>query len=318
MDSAIRIPIGELSIAGSPRTSGANLEHVQALAAAHVQLPPIIVHRATMRVIDGVHRLQAAKLRGQERIAVRFFSGSEADAFVLAVQLNIAHGLPLSLADREAAAARVITSHPQWSDRMIASVTGISAKTVSEVRKRQVMKSADVASRIGQDGRVRPINGSVGRVLASELMTANPGLSLRQVARATGISPETARDVRNRLGRGEDPVPRRGKKLIDAGGPLASPPSAGGTRMGINRASSVSPAAVVERLRADPALRLTETGRTLLRLLHVHLVEADAWERIGANVPPHCSSIIADLARQCAQLWTELADQVERKMTSIT
>ncbi|MFC7729983.1 hypothetical protein [Actinomadura keratinilytica] len=69
-------------------------------------LPPILVHRRTMRVVDGMHRLRAARLQGRCEIGVRFVDGPDADVFVAAVRANIGHGLPLSLADREAAAAR--------------------------------------------------------------------------------------------------------------------------------------------------------------------------------------------------------------------
>ncbi|MFD0433138.1 ParB N-terminal domain-containing protein, partial [Streptomyces chartreusis] len=94
-------------------------------------MPPIIVHRDSMRVIDGLHRLRAAQLRGHSTIAVTFYDGTEADAFVLAVESNVRHGLPLSLPDRKRAAVRIIATHPQWSDRKIASVTGISPATVA-------------------------------------------------------------------------------------------------------------------------------------------------------------------------------------------
>ena len=70
-----------------------------------------------MRVIDGTHRLRAALLRGVDVIDVLYFDGPDADAFVLAVELNHTHGLPLSRADRTAAAERIIGSHPDWSDR---------------------------------------------------------------------------------------------------------------------------------------------------------------------------------------------------------
>jgi ParB-like chromosome segregation protein Spo0J len=196
--SVVTVAVGSLSVADSPRMSGENSEHARALAETHEQLPPIIVHRPTMRVIDGVHRLRAAKLRGQDQISVRFFSGSEDDAFVVAVRSNIAHGLPLSLVEREAAARRIITSYPQWSDRMIASVAGLASRTVAEIRRRHFGPSGDTVARIGRDGRVRPIDGAAGRMLAAELVSGNPDLSLRQVARVAGISPETARDVRNR------------------------------------------------------------------------------------------------------------------------
>jgi ParB-like chromosome segregation protein Spo0J len=313
------VTIASLSAADSPRISGENQDHVQLLAAADTDFPPIIVHRATMRVIDGVHRLRAAKLRGQEEIAVRFFSGGEEDAFVVAVKSNIAHGLPLSLADREAAAARIITSHPQWSDRMIASVVGLAAKTVAETRKRHAVGSEGVVARIGRDGRVRPVNYVAGRMLASELIADSPNLSLRQIAHAAGISPETARDVRNRMRRGEEPVPeRRGKGRAKRLARPENPSPESGARARLTRVSSENRARAIERLKDDPALRFTETGRTLLRMLSVHLAEADEWTKIAEHVPLHCSGIIAQLARECADMWTGFAEQVGRKAADIT
>ena len=317
-DAVVLVPIAELSVAGSPRISGSSEDHIRVLAEAPEELPPIIVHRATMRVIDGVHRLHAAKLRQQDQIAVWFFSGAEDDAFVIAVKANIEHGLPLSLADREAAAARIVGSHGQWSDRMIASVTGLSPRTVAQVRTRQGANPGQVTARIGQDGRVRPVDGPARRLLASELIGEDPGRSLREVARAAGISPETARDVRNRLLRGEDPVLRRPGAGPGRIGAARQPADKTADSFELSRASVEHLAAIVERLKADPAIRFTETGRALLRLLHVHLVEVKDWDRIGESVPVHCSPIIAQLAKECAQMWAELADHAERKVTDGT
>jgi len=309
----VHVKVSALSGADSPRTAGENPEHVEALAAAQTELPPIIVHRATMRVIDGLHRLKAAKLRGQDKIRVSFFDGDEADAFVVAVKSNISHGLPLSLADRKRAAERIVTSHPQWSDRMVASVTGIAPGTVAEIRKRVASEPAAKAVRIGQDGRARPINGAEGRKLASELIIENPSLSLRQIARAAGISPETARDVRNRLSRGEDPLPKRHKNTMSA----ASRHVGHGARNRNGRTSYLDRAAIVEKLRADPALRFNETGRNLLMLLNIHTMKIEEWNEIINNVPPHCGNIVAQLARECAEVWSEFAVQVERQVASI-
>jgi ParB-like chromosome segregation protein Spo0J len=313
---AVLVEVGALTLADSPRLSGANPEHVEALAAAVNPLPPIVVHRATMRVIDGIHRVKAAIRRGQQTIPVRFFDGDESEAFVLAVRLNVAHGLPLALADRKRAAERIIESHPQWSDRRVASVTGTSPVTVAEVRKRVVGASSVTGSRIGQDGRVRPLDGSTGRRLAGQLMLENPGLSLRQVARAAAISPETARDVRNRLRNGQDLVPgqrktepapaadrvtdrRREHALVGIIRPPARPP----------REPVLDRATVVNRLKADPALRYSETGRNLLRLLSLHSLWTEEWEAIVTNLPPHCSGLVADLALQFADLWSDLASR---------
>src|SRR5690349_16876150 len=151
----IEMEIDSLRLSGSPRLAGVDPVHVEAIGAMQGELPPIVVHRPTMRVIDGAHRIQAALRRGDSTIAGRFFKGSEDDAFVLSVWLNVSHGLPLALADRKRAAVRIAVSHPQWSDRRVAAVTGISPGTVADIRKRAPGPSAPDSRRIGQDGRLR-------------------------------------------------------------------------------------------------------------------------------------------------------------------
>ena len=202
------VPVADLQPADSPRLVGEDPEHIRVLAEPGRALPPVLVHHPTMRVIDGMHRVSAARLRGEETIEVVFFDGTDEDAFVLAVRANVAHGLPLSYADREAAVARIVVSHPDWSDRAIAATTGLAPRTVAAVRSRIVGLPQDTA-RVGRDGRVRPLDSTTGRRTASRLIAAFPDASLREIARAAGISPATVRDVRERIRRGEDPVPAR-------------------------------------------------------------------------------------------------------------
>ncbi|MGW3148269.1 ParB/RepB/Spo0J family partition protein [Streptomyces sp. NPDC001177] len=308
-NAVVEVDISSLSTTYSPRSCGTDPEHVEALVVAEATLPPIIVHRDTMRVIDGLHRLRAAERRGQKKIAVRFFDGTESDAFVLAVESNIAHGLPLTMADRKRAAGRIVTSHPHWSDRMIASVTGLAPGTIAELRRRSLGGVNAQASRLGKDGRVRPLNSTEGRRLASELIAQDPGLSLRQIARAAAISPETARDVRNRMSRGEDPlrISSHRRNAEQASTTTVTPATTYRTRVRDRTAA-------VERLKADPALRYSETGRALLRLLNLHAMSTEEWQEIIDNVPSHCGGIVADLASECAGMWAELVLRVERRM----
>ncbi|RSM76801.1 hypothetical protein DMH04_36305 [Kibdelosporangium aridum] len=74
------MPVDSLLPADAPRLSGEGDAHVRLLAESEAILPPIVVHRSTMRVIDGMHRLYAAVLRGQKNVEVRFFEGDESDA----------------------------------------------------------------------------------------------------------------------------------------------------------------------------------------------------------------------------------------------
>lgn len=113
------VPVASIRNSYTPRKNKANEHHIQILAQSPLPLPPIVIHRTSMRVIDGVHRLRATELRGDSTIPARLFEGNDAEAFALAVHLNVTHGLPLTLLERKAAARRVLESYPHWSDRSI-------------------------------------------------------------------------------------------------------------------------------------------------------------------------------------------------------
>jgi ParB-like chromosome segregation protein Spo0J len=310
----VRLSLEDLTAAGSPRLHGENWEHVQLLAEAYDALPPIIVDRRTMRIIDGCHRVKAARLRGETTIAAHLFEGDETEAFVLAVRLNVTHGLPLTLADRKRAAERIMRCRPQWSNRKVAAVSGISPGTVAVIRKEAADSIAPVGSRVGQDGRVRPVDAGAGRRLAGELLAKDPTLSLRKVARIASISPETVRDVRNRLERGDDlevvsPPKRSATGRVvpirphpDDGGRPPAPVAVHGP--------TPDPTMVGRWLKADPSLPRTENGQHLLRMFSLHHSLTKDWDEVVTNVPPHCSDVVVDLARQFADLWTGLADRV--------
>src|ERR1700691_531372 len=153
-----RVPIRSLLLGDSPRINGEDDQHIDLLAQMDTLLPPILVQRGTMRVIDGMHRLRAAILLGHESIEVRFFDGTEAEAFIAAVKVNTEHGLPLTLADREAAASRIIALYPQHSDRWIAGVTGLAPGTVAAVRRRAEGGHSQPTRGTGRAGGVRRVN----------------------------------------------------------------------------------------------------------------------------------------------------------------
>jgi ParB-like chromosome segregation protein Spo0J len=305
--------ISSLLPADSPRVAGEDIQHARLLADSDAELPPILVHRKTLRVIDGMHRLRAAVLRGEEKIKVRLFDGSEDAAFVIAVEANIAHGLPLSLVDREVAAARIVASYPQWSDRAIAVITGLSAKTVGAIRRRVTADLPQLHSRIGLDGRVRPLNGADGRRRASELFALHPNASLREIAKDAGISPGTARDVRERMRRGEDPVPPRQRTNGECSEPVAPErPFRRGVAAGrVNESGDWE--TILRNLRRDPSVRFTDSGRNLLRWLDACAIGVDDWESVVGSISPHCAYVIADLACVMAEELLGVADHLRRR-----
>ncbi|WP_443052099.1 ParB/RepB/Spo0J family partition protein [Streptomyces sp. NBC_00250] len=290
------------------------------LAESDKPFPPIVVHRPTLQVVDGMHRVRASLLRGAERIDARFVDGDERDLFLLAVRLNITHGLPLSRADRRAAAARILRSHPQWSDRAIAEATGLAAKSISAIRRDSVAADTTLNVRIGRDGKRRPLSSIEGRKSASELIKARPGTPLRQIAKEAGISLGTAADVRSRVLRGEDPVPQgrtRVSRASAARRPVTTvttelPAPAAATRS-VESPAQRDVATMMRILLSDPSLRFNEGGRSLLRWLSGHVLESREAQTVADEAPSHCVGTIADLARKCGESWLELAEQLDRR-----
>jgi transposase-like protein len=169
-----------------------------------------------------------------------------------------------------------------------------------------------------------------GRARARELLRANPDASLRQVARAVGISPNTVRDVRERLRQdtaaapmGDEPANELAQ--LDGRGSASGTTGAGVARRRLNQglAAGSSPvndrsvtndrSATLRSLRADPSLRFTESGRALLRLLDLHTIDDESWQRLVSNIPEHCTALAAELARECADRWKRIASSLEQR-----
>ncbi|MBB5132419.1 hypothetical protein HNP84_002135 [Thermocatellispora tengchongensis] len=331
------VPIADLRPSFSPRQRGEDPAHVRLLVETGGGDDPLLVHRPTMRVIDGAHRLRAAAVRGRTEIPVQFFDGSEADAFVLSVQLNVRHGLPLTLDERKAAVRRILGSHPHWSDRAIAARTGLSAYTVGDLRRRAGRETAPPNSRIGRDGKVRPVSSIEGRRSAAALLMANSEISLRELSRRTGLSVGTVRDVRDRLSRGQDPIPQRlqgarnGPAAVATPSPGqegeppdvagAAPPSPTRGRPGrprSERATAVETASAVRKLARDPSMRATESRRTLLRILLATEMDQSQWEQIAEAIPPHCVPLIRAIVLKRCEDWKKLANMVPRHADQAT
>ncbi|MFE0454729.1 nuclease [Streptomyces sp. NPDC058914] len=311
------VPINALSPGVSLRQGGTDAAHIQLLvdAAGSAELPPILVQMDGCRVIDGLHRLEAAKLRGDDSIKARFVDCSNSEALVIAMKANGSHGLPLSKADRVSGAQRVLGSHPDWSDRAIAGITGLSAKTIASLRGRSADAAPLDGKRIGRDGRRRPVDPGEGRRRAAEYIAAHPNAPLRQVAKETDVSLGTVHDVSARLRRGDSPerdgrrtaaarpqhvrplqsvqslqsVPAAVGRADEAARPAASVPGGVTARVPLRVAPSADAAphrrnhtdapptwaTVAAKMAADPAIRYTSGGRDFLRWMQQHATDPD-------------------------------------------
>jgi ParB-like chromosome segregation protein Spo0J len=338
------VPINALVPGFYLRQSGTNAVHVQLLVgvADSADLPPILVQERGWRVIDGMHRLEAAKLRGDTSINASFLDCTDEAALVLAIRSNTLHGLPLSKADRICGAKRVLAAHPDWSDRTIAGIAGLSAKTIASLRNRSTDGAQFSSKRLGRDGKRRPLSAGEGRRRAAEYIHAHPDAPLRQVAREAEVSLGTVHDVSARIRRGTDP--ERNRRRSSAGriaeaqvtraslglpasvngslSPLASvngfqdlPASVNGVTLLRSRHNNAQPAwsGISAKLANDPAIRYTEGGKEFLRWMALRAAHVDEWGEFIDAIPVHWLGAITSVAESVSEEWTQFAERLRGK-----
>jgi ParB-like chromosome segregation protein Spo0J len=291
----VPVDVAKLVMGVPFREDGLCLEHVERLVVAAGEWPPIVVSRADHVVIDGAHRVAAARRLGFVKIDAMLFDGSPEEAFVEFVRRNVTHGLLLTLSERKRAARRVLRSHPAWSDRRVAEVCGLSPKTVGRLRVERGCPSEggpqlDGPVRIGRDDRARPVSRASVRPRVVAALHAEPNASLRAIAAVAGVSPETVRLVRMNL---------RGEPSAEA--PITERAPRGATT-----------AAEAAAWRTDAALRTAECGEDFLAWFEHTAVEDDDVARVQM-VPLSRVYEIADEARRRSEAWLQFARALEAR-----
>jgi hypothetical protein len=281
-----RVRVATLRVVQWTREAGLDRAHVAALEQSNGEWDPILIWGRHDVVIDGAHRVEAARRMGIASLRAHRFRGSADDAFVAAVRRNSRHGLPLAMEDRLRATRRILSRRPERSDRWIGDVCAVSAKTVArlraELRTDPQMPALD--SRVGRDGRVRPLRAAQARERILAALERDPAGSLRAVAAAAGASPETVRKVRRQLAAADDRV------LADSKEPLESDSSETRTQ-----------------LRSDNALSDTEFMQWFLSK------SIDDWTNFVDSIPLSRVYLVAGAARERAEQWANFALALERR-----
>jgi hypothetical protein len=254
--------------------------------------------------------------------AVRFL-GTRDEAFVESVRRNVDHGLPLTLADRRRAAHRVLAGHPDWSDRRIGSLCGLSGKSVGRLRRREYSGGCgtpgvvvDLQWRVGRDGKTRPVQPGEVRDRIRRALDENPHGSLRAIAAMAGSSPETVRTVRAHLI--QDQAEERRTASVDAA--AQGPGLIGGARSVIRActdrgADAQAPTRVGQDAHswaADLALLSCGDRGEFARWFGGNQVD-DEWHRYVWTVPMGRVYDIVDEARRRAASWTAFASLLESR-----
>ncbi len=289
------VPLSLLENGVFLRGTGTDTAHVKLLAdaASSRELPPILVQKGNYRIVDGMHRVEAARQRGEKSIRARLITCTDQDAFVLALKTNTLHGLPLSRSDRIFGAKHILVWHPDWSDRAVAAATGLGAKTIAGLRHHSAEGIQQFSKRVGRDGKRHPRAAADGRRRAVEYMTARPDAPLRQVAREVDISLATAQDVRTRMRRGMDPV-AVGRQRPSPQPATSHPVEDGPSLRNVANTHGIRPDSrnpswglISSKLMSDPSLRYTEGGRKFFRWMSMYATHASEWSEFTDAIPSH-------------------------------
>ena len=206
-----------------------------------------------------------------------------------------------------------LSAHPDWSDRAIAGITGLSANTIATLRDRPSGGPGPSGKRLGRDGRRRPVSAGEGRRRAAEYINAHPDAPLRQVARETDVSLGTVHDVSARLRRGASPEPdRRPAPAVRATDTVTVTPASPPRRKNHTDAP-LTWAGVAPKVANDPTIRYTEGGKEFLQWMTLHATDPDGWREFLNAIPAHWLSVIAPIADSIGKEWTQFAERLKNK-----
>jgi ParB-like chromosome segregation protein Spo0J len=280
----VEVALTDLRYGPPVRAERLDLNHVERLALVLDACPPIVVQADTGKVLDGFHRWNAATRLNRSTIRAVVVDCVDAEALELAVKTNLAHGLPLTIAERKGV-ARSLVETTDWSDSRIASACGLTDKTVAELRPRPTSETPRLDTRSGRDGKRRPVDPAAVRDEIAALIDEKPNLSDREVALRTKSSPSTVGDVRKRKNEGEPVLP---PKL------QAVPPASTEVRVG----DVVTFFPVKGRWSKDPSITTNDKGDP---------------EEVVAGCPAALTEGAVAAAECTAAFWTRIAEALGRR-----
>ncbi|WP_238438425.1 ParB N-terminal domain-containing protein [Frankia nepalensis] len=300
----MRLELRSLRPGPRVRLGRINRSYVEELTQCGGGWPPILVRRADNTIVDGVYRYLAARELGHADIECLYYDGESGPAFLEALRLNLRHGLPLSLREREAAARRVLRFYPDWSDRRLGEVCGLAPGTIGRLRgsdERAPGENEQVNARVGRDGKRYPTDPGASRERIIRLLREEPDRSLRSVAQATGTSPATVRAVKAGLARPAQALPSP-----------AIPPVA--------RAAVAQPSVTLVKDPSDAAASRTDAPAASTAADDAAFARwfartdiTDDWRDLVPNVPATAAFQVLDEARRRARLWLEFASALESR-----
>jgi hypothetical protein len=150
----------------------AHVRSIKLAREAGIHLPPIVIDKATKRIVDGFHRVRDIQLEdknGKIRCIEKTYA-NDAEMFLDAMRLNAGHGRNLTIYDRTHAI--LIAGKLGLDNSAIADALGMTMDRVGELRTMRTARSngAKVAIK-------RTISHMAGKKLNQSQQEANRKLS---------------------------------------------------------------------------------------------------------------------------------------------
>ena len=124
------------------------------------RLPPITVFSVdgTLKIVDGEHRLTAAKRLDLAEIDADIKEGTDSEAREYAYLANLHHGRPLNRKEKQKVIEGMLRLHSERADNWIAEDVGCKSETVSTRREEleSTFQIGKLDELIGKDGKPRP------------------------------------------------------------------------------------------------------------------------------------------------------------------
>lgn len=173
------------------------------------EFPPVVVFDDdhVLWVVDGFHRVEAAKRAELKRMLCELHKGDFQDAVWYSLGANKQHGLPRTNEDKRAAVLKALQDelHGRQSSRAIALHVGVHPSTVDKIRAEVtagVRQLHDVPgdpvthdlpeTRVGLDGKTRRVkvrSEEAETADAADVAEAEPKPTLKAVPRLKSLTP---------------------------------------------------------------------------------------------------------------------------------
>ena len=165
------------------------------------KFPPLLVGiiNDVSYVVDGFHRLEAAKLAGLTELQAETFEGTWQEGLESALGANTTHGCRRTNADKRKAVSLALVPFWDKSDTVIADLCGVADRFVAKMRKTvQVANGSPPLVRAGRDGKlhaVRPNQTPATASRSGEASTASAPVGPKAVTSYAAALVEVVRFI---------------------------------------------------------------------------------------------------------------------------